>query len=330
MDAILPEEALEDVPSGFQVVGHVAHLNLREAYLPYKNLIATILLDKNPTIRTVINKLDTVGEESAFRTFQYEVLAGPDDMDVVVKEQNCLFKFNYAKVYWNSRLHTEHQRLVDSFTEGEAICDVMAGIGPFAIPAGKKKCFVLANDLNPESHAALVDGIKLNKVADFLQPFNEDGHAFITNATKVLYNANHSVSIKKKQSRTEQNTKPATGRKMVQPKLFSHFVMNLPASALTFLPNFVGLYTKAGVPEGSALPKIHVYCFNTKSDDNIAEGKKICEEISTHLGYTVKLGNGNIEGEVEVFDVRDVAPKKRMFCASFILPTEVAHRKVSV
>ena len=85
-------------------------------------------------------------------------------MNVEVTEENCLFRFDYSKVYWNSRLNTEHRRLVDSFQPGEAVCDVMAGVGPFAVPAGKKKVFVWANDLNPDSHASLVDAVKRNKV----------------------------------------------------------------------------------------------------------------------------------------------------------------------
>jgi len=123
------------------------------------------LIDKNPTIRTVINKVDDVGTHSEYRTFGYEVLAGPDDMNVELSEENCIFKFDYSKVYWNSRLQTEHKRLVDSFNPGEVVCDVMAGIGPFAIPAGKKRVFVWANDLNPDSYAAMVEAINRNKAS---------------------------------------------------------------------------------------------------------------------------------------------------------------------
>ena len=141
-----------------------AHLNLRDQYIPYKNLIAEVLLDKNPTVRTVINKIDEVGEESEYRTFKYEVLAGEDDLNVEAYEEGCVFRFDYSKVYWNSRLHTEHKRLVDLFQPGEAVCDVMAGVGPFAVPAGKKKVFVWANDLNPDSYASLVDARDRNKV----------------------------------------------------------------------------------------------------------------------------------------------------------------------
>jgi tRNA (guanine37-N1)-methyltransferase len=327
MSSILPEEFVDDLPSGFQIIGHVAHLNLRDHYVPYKSIIADVLMDKNAAITTVIRKIDEVGEENEYRTFRYELLAGPDNLNVSVREQGCTFDFDYAKVYWNSRLNTEHERLVGQFNEGEAVCDVMAGIGPFAIPAGKKRVFVWANDLNPESFAALENGIKLNKTSRFVKPFNQDGRKFIPKATASLYKDSYQVALQEKQSRSLRPA-PVPEKRFVQPKLFSHFVMNLPASATTFLPSFIGLYSEAGIPPNSPPPKIHVYCFSTKSDDNAAEGQKICEELSSQLGFTFRPGSGEAEGEVEIFDVRDVAPKKRMFCASFRLPVDVAYKSL--
>ena len=123
-----------------------------------------MLLDKNPAIRTVINKIDDVGAENAYRTFKYELLAGDPSLQVEIKELDCTFRFDYSKVYWNSRLNTEHERLVDLFRPGEAVCDVMAGVGPFAVPAAKRRIFVWANDLNPDSYASLVNATSLNKV----------------------------------------------------------------------------------------------------------------------------------------------------------------------
>lgn len=311
-------------------------MNLRERYFPYKHLIATVLADKNPMVKTVVNKLDNVGTENAFRTFQYEVLHGPDDLNVELREQGCTFKFDFAKVYWNTRLHTEHERLCEKFNEGEAVCDVMAGVGPFAVPAGKKKCFVWANDLNPESYKSLVENIKINKVGDFVQPHNTDGAAFIRQSAADLLWSEHAVPIypKSKSSRGDRKREPE--RTLRQPRIFSHYVMNLPASAITFLPSFIGLY--ANIPgifgdemkkllapyTEQKLPMIHVHCFSTKSDDNRVEIKEICEEISRQLQYNITTETP----DVQIWDVRDVAPKKRMFCASFRLPEEVAFRQV--
>lgn len=332
ISSILPLEAHDEIPSGFSIVGHVAHLNLREQYLPYKHIIAQVLLDKNPVVKTVINKIDNVGEENEYRTFQYEVLTGPDDLNVEVSEEGCDFHFNYAKVYWNPRLQAEHRRLVEMFKEGEAVCDVMAGVGPFAVPAGKKKVFVWANDLNPDSYVSLEDAIARNKVGDFVQSFNTDGHAFIREAAKQLWNSpQRTVSILGKRpsrSSTPNGAPPAALviKTLTQPHTFSHYVMNLPASALSFLPSFIGLYTHASIPQGTPLPELHVYCFSTKSDDNVEQAHLISEEISRQLAYEMRPGDRETEGGVKIWDVRDVAPNKRMFCASFVLPKSVAWR----
>ena len=332
VSAIIPAGSQDELPSGFTSVGHIAHFNLREQWQPYKHLIAQILLDKNSNLQTVINKIDDVGEESEFRTFRYEVLAGPDDLNVVVSNANCTFAFDYSKVYWNPRLHTEHHRLVSTFQEGEAVCDVMAGIGPFAVPAGKQKVFVWANDLNPDSYSSLQDAIRRNKVGAFVTPFNVDGRHFIRDATsQLLHSCPKFVEVpekSRKHAAEERSIKTYT-----QPKTFQHYVMNLPGSALTFLPSFIGLYAQTGclnlLPSGSSMPLIHVYCFGRKilpGDDSGSTYNQICEEISRQLGFEMKCGECD-DGNVSVFEVRDVAPKKSMFCASFRLPKEVAFRQ---
>lgn len=73
---------------------------------------------------------------------------------------------------------------------------------------------------------------------------------------------------------------------------------------------------------------VHVHCFSTKSEDNLREALDICKRISESLGAkVVPMGPGKEwggEAEVDIHDVRDVAPLKRMFCASFRLPRSVA------
>jgi tRNA (guanine37-N1)-methyltransferase len=139
-------------------------MNLRPPLLPWKYLIGAVVLSKSHSgITTVVNKLDTI--DSVYRTFEMEVLAGEDNFLVTHTHLDCIFTFDFSKVYWNTRLGTEHRRLVEGFdvTEG-GVCDVFAGVGPFAVPTGRKRVFVLANDLNPASYDSLVGNIHSNKV----------------------------------------------------------------------------------------------------------------------------------------------------------------------
>lgn len=167
IDAILPADLVDRSPTAFTTTGHIGHLNLKEEYLPYKYLIGQVILDKNKNLRTIVNKLDTIDTE--FRVFRMEILAGydgPDAFLTTASEAGCRFSFDFSKVYWNSRLSTEHDRIVERYFEpGQVVADVMAGVGPFAVPAAKKRCFVLGNDLNPDSAHWMEVNRKDNKVS---------------------------------------------------------------------------------------------------------------------------------------------------------------------
>lgn len=321
------------------------HLNLRSQYLPFKHIIAEILLDKNPTIRTVINKTEDVGSHSQFRTFPFELLAGENDLNVVQHEQDCEFHFDYARVYWNSRLETEHRRLVEKFRPCEMVCDVMAGVGPFAVPAGRKKIFVWANDLNPHGYEVMQDAIPRNKVQDFVTPFNLDGREFIRSSAQSLLKAEPlTITIQPKVSRDrarkakqEKESSLHAPKKYTRPNVVDHYVMNLPATAIEFLDAFPGLY--AGKEETFApnteqkLPMIHVYCFSGNSDNEVDDHIDICERVSERIGYKITVddcvgGKGDQDVELAIHNVRLVSPKKQMFCASFRLPPAVAFRNV--
>ncbi|KAL6899371.1 hypothetical protein ACP4OV_006029 [Aristida adscensionis] len=164
--------------------GHVAHLNIPEDLLAYKDIIAKVIYDKNyPRIQTVVNKVGTITNE--FRVPEFEILAGKTDMVTEVKQYGATFRLDYGLVYWNSRLEHEHIRLVSLFKKGDIICDMFAGIGPFVIPAAQKGCVVYANDLNPDSVHYLRTNAKINKVEDYIFTYNMDARAFMRSLMSV-------------------------------------------------------------------------------------------------------------------------------------------------
>lgn len=225
LHASLPDGII--VPSGFEIVGHIAHLNLQDDHQPYKSFIGQVILDKNKSIRTVVAKVGTI--DSKFRFFEMDLLAGEPDFLVTVKQGDCRFRFDYSRVYWNSRLQHEHDRLVKEFIKpGDLVFDVFAGVGPFAIPASRAGAIVHANDLNPHSHQALLDNCKLNKAVNVM-PYCLDGRDFIMKSEEIAKNGT------------------ATRR---------HYIMNLPALAPEFCDAFAELAWPPGNPH-----LIHCYMF---------------------------------------------------------------------
>jgi len=111
--------------------------------------------------------------------------------------------------------------------------------------------------------------------------------------------------------------------------------MNLPASAIEFLPAYRGVYAGhealfAPHTPGTRLPLVHVHCFSVKAADIETPARDICERITRELGFEFRPAVGDakdedvdVEGVVRVHRVRDVAPAKSMYCATFRLPATV-------
>ncbi|OBZ79887.1 tRNA (guanine(37)-N1)-methyltransferase [Grifola frondosa] len=333
LHSVLPVELADRSPSGFAAVGHIAHLNLNAEYLPYKRLIGQVILDKNPSIRTVVNKLDTI--DTQFRVFKMELLAGEPDYVVEHSESACRFKFDFTEVYWNSRLHTEHGRLIEQFNAQDVVADVFAGVGPFAIPAAKKGCGVLANDLNPNSHKYLVHNIEDNKVTKLVRASCEDGRDFIRTVFNRVWDdplppvapPKLSKSQQKEKRRERKTSRPPSPQAPPAPrrKRITQLVMNLPDTAILFLDAFRGVLSPdnagdrdlCGVYDRSSLPMIHCYCFTRELEPDKAE-TDIRQRVEEQIGHP-------IAHEVGLHLVRSVAPNKDMYCISFRLPYEVAY-----
>jgi len=218
---------------------------------------------------------------------------------VHLKENRCEYEFDFKDVYWNPRLSAEHERIVKLLASGEVMYDVFAGVGPFAIPAGKKKAYVLANDLNPASFTWLQRNVKKNKVHGFVTCFNQDGREFIrtTMASDLVTRLN----------KEDNNSSGST----------FHVVMNLPAIAVEFLNELWGLLDETSVEKlgNQRIVMAHVYCF-IKALDGFKE--KSVELVEKYLQF--KLPKENIS---EVVSVRNVAPNKEMVRVSFKIPHDV-------
>lgn len=296
--------------SSFTTVGHLLHINLKEHLLQHKNQIGEALLKQNPRALAVVNKVSSIDNE--FRNFDVEIIArregcqlSDDELMVVnVNENKCRFRLDFSKVYWNSRLSTEHERFLEKLNKKhDIVFDLFAGVGPFSVPAAKAKCKTYANDLNPESVKWLEVNMELNKVSkELYEIFNLDAKEFIP---KVL-----------KQKLFEEYEQIIENDWAIKPKI--HILMNLPALAPTFLTNFAGLFrddtsTKINgielrniFQEQSIEHVIYCYCFLKGNFDD--PKKEVQNLIETEFGR--KLNDKQLK---DIFRVRNVAPYKDMY-----------------
>ena len=289
--AILPDGV--EVPTSYSLIGHIVHLNLRDAHLPFKTIIGQVFLDTIPVARTVVNKINTI--DTTFRHFTMEILAGDKDTVTATKENGCTYELDFARVYWNPRLSTEHVNLTTLMKRNDVLYDVFAGVGPFAIPAARKGIKVLANDLNPESYKWLRKNAVTNKVETDFESFNMDGRDFLRNIVKA----------------------DLLSRRIKKEIGAEHIAMNLPSLAVEFLDVLPDWLARDEMKEICSQPPIvHLYCFvrANKGEDACKLGQSLVEE---------KLGCPLNDCLINLHTVRNVSPFKEMIRVSFLLTESI-------
>jgi len=162
-EKLSPEE-LNDVISGFDVIGDIVVMKIPDTLLPKKDLIAETLLKNVKTIKCVFRQASPVSGE--YRLMDLEYLAGENRTFTEYKESGCRLYVDISKTYFSPRLSAERLRIANLVGENEVIVNMFAGIGTFSIIIAKKRKTTTnyAIDLNPDAYEMILKNAFVNKV----------------------------------------------------------------------------------------------------------------------------------------------------------------------
>lgn len=168
------------------------------------------ILGSRPSIHTVVY---AAGEVSgAFRTREYEILAGKPTTRTEVIEYGHRFTVDLSAAYFSARLSSERQRIHEGMGKNETVLDMFAGVGPFAISLADRAAFIVASDINPDAVRWMLVNLAQNR---------------IKNVLPVLADAHHLPAC--------------------IPWRFDRIIMNLPLSGTGFLPDAFQLCRTGGI-----------------------------------------------------------------------------------
>lgn len=167
LDAYLDIEKIKLIPSGYDLIGHVAVLEIPDKLKKKKEIIAKAILQVHKNIKTVLEKCSE--RKGMFRIRKYKFLAGNRKFETVHKEYGCQFKLNPTKAYFSPRELTERQRIAEQVKSNEVVMVMFGGISPFPIIIAKKQLKVkkiISVEINPVATKYAKENIRLNKMSD--------------------------------------------------------------------------------------------------------------------------------------------------------------------
>ncbi len=102
-----------------------------------------------------------------------EVLAGGETV-TLHREYGFAYRLDVSRVFFNSRLGYERQRIAAQVGAGELVLVPFCGVGPFAVPLAARGARVVALEKSREACRWLLENARLNGVEDNLAVVNAD------------------------------------------------------------------------------------------------------------------------------------------------------------
>jgi tRNA (guanine37-N1)-methyltransferase len=171
LEAYFDVEKIKLIPRGYDLIGHIAILEIPDQLKKKKKLIAKAILQTHKNIETVLEKASE--RKGKFRVRKYKFLAGKRKFETVHKEYGCQFKLNPTKVYFSPRELTERQKIAEQVKPNEFVMVMFAGIGVYAIQIAKKQSQVekvVAVEVNPTAVKYMKENVRINKLGDKIIP----------------------------------------------------------------------------------------------------------------------------------------------------------------
>jgi len=218
---------------------------------------AAKILASRPSIHTVLHAVGAVTGE--YRTREFEVLSGIPTTRTDVIEYGHRFAVDLSMAYFSSRLSSERQRILSRMGDHEAVLDMFAGVGPFAITLAARAAFVVASDINP--HAILLLLENLARSPKNILPFLADAKRLPSEI----------------------------------PFRFDRIVMNLPLSGTAFLADAFLLCKPGGIIHFySLVSEKGEHCGPISELGGVIAGERIVRSYSPaewHAVYDIIVGN---------------------------------------
>ncbi|CAZ84968.1 unnamed protein product [Tuber melanosporum] len=331
MKAVLPEDVNPPSIDDFPRIGPLLHLDVPEPLREYRNLIAEVICDKEREVQTVFGEPEKVGGALELGLAN-EVLAGPENYRVELSHQGSSFTFHldqagFRDVYFDTKLATERQRLVDTFGLGECVADVYSGVGALSVAAAKRGAIVFANERRDKVYQLLVENRRNNKVKKNLYLKSQAPARFVQQLVRKLFEKTVDYKPQKISKLGKLIKNPLKKGDKNLPACVSHIVFSDPDQSLTHLECLRGIYTKRErlfANRGGSFwkldfPFVHVYAYHKAPAEKKADAvNDLLKKIGKRIGHDLRRGC------VQQAHFVKKGSEDNLYCITFKLPPPVA------